>query len=253
MNNLKRISYLSVCTILVSLGFAPAASGQDRPRVVKMISSQPIYQPPTAITPAAANKTKTLSSSAPSNSPVSRPVLTDALVVVPESKTKSLIKKTGESSPLNAAMAAGRAVYSSTTTGGIMRGIQSKLGIPYRYGSSGPNRYDCSGFVWAVFNEAGIPFERQSARGLWVSSEQVAGDERYKFGTLVFLNRLGHIGIVADENGFYHASSSKGITYSPFKGYWEKRIVGFRRLVAAAPPPMPKIERATNEVVKFLP
>jgi cell wall-associated NlpC family hydrolase len=45
------------------------------------------------------------------------------------------------------------------------------------------------------------------------------------------MNRLGHMGIVADENGFYHASSSKGITYSPFKGYWEKRIVGFRRFV----------------------
>jgi hypothetical protein len=42
---------------------------------------------------------------------------------------------------------------------------------------------------------------------------------------------------VADENGFYHASSSKGITYSPFKGYWEKRIVGFRKFTPAAGPP----------------
>ena len=64
-------------------------------------------------------------------------------------------------------------------------------------------------------------------------SVPVTGDERFKFGTLVFLNGLGHIGIVADENGFYHASSSKGITYSPFKGYWENRVVGFRRLPAA--------------------
>jgi cell wall-associated NlpC family hydrolase len=81
-----------------------------------------------------------------------------------------------------------------------------------------------------VFNEAGINFTRQSARSLWSISEPVTGDERFKFGTLVFLNGLGHIGIVADENGFYHASSSKGITYSTFKGYWEGRIVGFRRL-----------------------
>lgn len=67
-------------------------------------------------------------------------------------------------------------------------------------------------------------------------SVPVSGDDRYKFGTLVFLNGLGHIGIVADENGFYHASSSKGITYSTFKGYWEKRIVGFRSLPAAVNP-----------------
>ncbi len=47
---------------------------------------------------------------------------------------------------------------------------------------------------------------------------------------VVFLNGLGHMGIVADENGFYHASSSKGITYSKFEGYWANRIVGFRKL-----------------------
>jgi hypothetical protein len=46
----------------------------------------------------------------------------------------------------------------------------------------------------------------------------------------VFFNGLGHIGIVADTNGFYHASSSQGVTYSTFKGYWGKRIVGFRRM-----------------------
>jgi peptidoglycan endopeptidase LytE len=121
-------------------------------------------------------------------------------------------------------------VYRSIQSSMIMKGIQSRLGIPYLYGSSGPNRYDCSGFVWSVFRDAGLEFERSSARTLWNDSVPVEGDERYKFGTLVFMNGLGHMGIVADENGFYHASSSKGITYSPFKGYWEKRINGFRRL-----------------------
>jgi len=128
------------------------------------------------------------------------------------------------------AVSVARMVYGSGVSSAIMNGIQSRYGIPYLYGSSGPNRYDCSGFVWAVFNDAGINFERHSARTLWSMGEPVTGDERFKFGTLVFLNGLGHMGIVADENGFYHASSSKGITYSTFKGYWENRIVGFRRL-----------------------
>ena len=78
--------------------------------------------------------------------------------------------------------------------------------------------------------DAGIGFTRASARSLWSQSVPVEGNDRFKFGTLVFLNGLGHMGIVADENGFYHASSSKGITYSPFKGYWGSRIVGFRKL-----------------------
>jgi cell wall-associated NlpC family hydrolase len=131
-------------------------------------------------------------------------------------------------------MAAERLVYSGSVSSSIMHGIETRLGIPYRYGSSGPNTYDCSGFVWSVFNDAGVNFTRQSARTLWGMSEPVTGDERFKFGTLVFLNGLGHMGIVADENGFYHASSSKGITYSTFKGYWENRIVGFRRLPTGA-------------------
>jgi cell wall-associated NlpC family hydrolase len=120
-----------------------------------------------------------------------------------------------------------------------MSAIQQRMGIPYLYGSSGPNRYDCSGFVWAAFLQAGMPFERTSARSLWQMSETVTGDERFKFGTLVFFNGLGHMGIVADAEGFYHASSSKGITYSKFAGYWGKRIVGFRKLVQKVPSVQP--------------
>lgn len=137
-----------------------------------------------------------------------------------------------------ASLAAGRLAYSGSVSSSIMHGIESRLGIPYRYGSTGPYRYDCSGFVWSVFNDAGINFTRQSARSLWAASVPVMGDERFKFGTLVFLNGLGHIGIVADENGFYHASSSKGVTYSPFKGYWGSHIVGFRRLPSATKEPI---------------
>jgi peptidoglycan endopeptidase LytE len=131
------------------------------------------------------------------------------------------------------AAAASKMVYSPATSNGMMQTIESMIGIPYHYGSTGPNRYDCSGFVWKVFKDAGIDFERTSARDMWNQFEPVTGAEQYKFGTLVFFNNLGHVGIVADENGFYQASSSKGITYSKFEGYWEKRIVGFRRIPAA--------------------
>ena len=112
----------------------------------------------------------------------------------------------------------------------IMTAIEKRLGSPYVLGTEGPYRFDCSGFVWSVFQSAGVQFERGSARHFWSQFQPVEGDERYQFGTLVFFNRLGHVGIVADENGFYHASSSKGVTYSTFDGYWGKRITGFRRV-----------------------
>jgi cell wall-associated NlpC family hydrolase len=125
---------------------------------------------------------------------------------------------------------AGKTVYDAAASVRLDRAIRSRYGIPYRYGSTGPYSYDCSGFVWSAFQEAGINFTRASAASLWSQSEPVEGADRFKYGTLVFMNGLGHVGIVADENGFYHASSSKGITYSPFAGYWANRIVGFRRL-----------------------
>ena len=115
----------------------------------------------------------------------------------------------------------------------ILAAIEMRLGTPYRLGSTGPNRYDCSGFVWSVFQSAGISFERTSARSLWNSFPAAKPEEKLKFGTLVFFNNLNHVGIVADENGFYHASTSKGVVYSPFNEYWSERIVGYRRVPLA--------------------
>jgi len=248
LKNLKKISYLSFCALFISFVFASAGHAQDRPRIVKSTSSQPINQPP--IASVATDKTKTLSSSAPLNAPTVRPTLTNKLVVAQPENNEALVKKTVMAGAMNAAaasLAAGKLAYSSSASLMIMRGIETRLGIPYRYGSTGPRTYDCSGFVWSVFNEAGINFTRQSARSLWSMFEPVSGDERFKFGTLVFLNGLGHMGIVADENGFYHASSSKGITYSPFKGYWESRIVGFRRLPTAVRETVPTTDETEGK------
>ena len=115
----------------------------------------------------------------------------------------------------------------------MLTAIEERLGTPYRMGTEGPYRYDCSGFVWSVFQQAGVAFERTSARTLWNDFAPPGEDEKYKFGTLVFFNNLHHVGIVADENGFYHASTSRGVVYSRFDEYWTKRLSGFRRVPLA--------------------
>ena len=192
---------------------SPTGAQQPPPQVVKQTSSRPTTPPPTIRRTAA---------------------LTNEIVVVNANQPPApLVKKIGSSNPTNikpSTTTKNNILYSATASSMMMNSIKSKLGIPYLYGSTGPNRYDCSGFVWAVFNDAGFSFERTSARNFWNDFEPVSGDERFKFGTLVFFNSLGHVGIVADEEGFYHASSSKGITYSKFDGYWGKRIVGYRRI-----------------------
>jgi peptidoglycan endopeptidase LytE len=116
----------------------------------------------------------------------------------------------------------------------MMAAIDTRIGAPYVYGTEGPRVFDCSGFVWSVFQSAGVNFERGTARHFWANFSPVSEDEKYKFGTLVFFNNLKHVGIVADANGFYHASTSQGVTYSPFNEYWSSRITGFRRVPVPA-------------------
>ena len=213
---------ISLCLSVFFASFALQINAQTRSRVVTTSESQPVN------TPVSTDQVKRTVSSRPTTP---RPVLTNQVSVA--KPTPPLVKNIVSSSPTNSILNTSnnaRLAYSLNFNQKLMLSIQGKLGIPYLYGSEGPNRYDCSSFVWKVFQEAGIPFTRTSARTMWNDFEPVSGDDRYKFGTLVFFNKLGHVGIVADENGFYQASSSKGITYSPFKGYWEKRIVGFRRI-----------------------
>jgi peptidoglycan endopeptidase LytE len=112
----------------------------------------------------------------------------------------------------------------------LMSAIDQRLGAPYRWGATGPNRFDCSGFVWSIFQATGINFERASARNLFVRFEPAPEEEQFKFGTLVFFSNLKHVGVVADERGFYHASRRQGVIYSEFSEYWLKRIDGFRRV-----------------------
>ncbi len=112
----------------------------------------------------------------------------------------------------------------------LMAAIDQRLGSPYRWGATGPNRFDCSGFVWSIYQATGINFERVSARNLFVRFEAPPVEEQYKFGTLVFFSGLTHVGVVADEHGFYHASRRHGVVYQEFTEYWLKHIDGFRRV-----------------------
>ena len=112
----------------------------------------------------------------------------------------------------------------------LMAAIDERLGARYRWGATGPDRFDCSGFVWSIFQATGISFERVSARHLFARFAPAAADEQFKFGTLVFFGNLTHVGVVADEKGFYHASRRHGVIYSEFNEYWSKRIDGFRRV-----------------------
>jgi cell wall-associated NlpC family hydrolase len=112
----------------------------------------------------------------------------------------------------------------------LLTAIESHLGSSYHYAGTGPDAFDCSGFVWRTFQDVGLNFQRGPANSYWASFAAPPREEQFKFGTLVFFSGLNHVGIVADEKGFYHSSRHNGVIYSPFNDYWLSRIDGFRRV-----------------------
>ena len=127
----------------------------------------------------------------------------------------------------------------------LQNAIAKRLGVRYRYRGVDDRGYDCSGFVWSVYKESGVDFERGPARMLWSQLPVATNAETRQFGTLVFFNKLRHVGIVLDGEYFYHASRSKGVKLSRFSDYWKRRITGFRR--APAPILPQHLISATNE------
>lgn len=112
----------------------------------------------------------------------------------------------------------------------LLSAIESHLGASYHFNRTGPESFDCSGFVWRAFQDAGVNFQRGPARSYWATFTAPPKEEEFKFGTLVFFSSLTHVGIVADEKGFYHSARHGGVVYSPFNDYWLSRIDGFRRV-----------------------
>lgn len=122
------------------------------------------------------------------------------------------------------------------------------LGTRYRYGSTGPKTFDCSGFIRYVFRQEGINLPRTS-RMQYREGEKVSRDQ-LRPGDLLFFSsprsgkgRVGHVAMVVDVNEkdnsltFIHASSSKGVSYQKFPdgGYYSHNYIGAKRVLPDAP------------------
>ena len=122
------------------------------------------------------------------------------------------------------------------------------LGTRYRYGSTGPKTFDCSGFIRYVFRQEGINLPRTS-RMQYREGEKVSRDQ-LRPGDLLFFSsprsgkgRVGHVAMVVDVNEkdnsltFIHASSSKGVSYQKFPdgGYYSRNYIGAKRVLPDTP------------------
>ncbi|MDI3404638.1 C40 family peptidase [Streptomyces cavernicola] len=82
----------------------------------------------------------------------------------------------------------------------------AKQGSPYRWGATGPRRFDCSGLTLYSYKKAGKRLPRTAAQQ-YNGTRRVAADRR-KRGDLVFFHsgrNVYHVGIYAGEGRIWHA------------------------------------------------
>lgn len=110
---------------------------------------------------------------------------------------------------------------------------RSALGAGYAWGgASVKSGFDCSGFIYWAFNEAGYNISRLSTEGYYNRSYIVNKPE---VGDLVFFENtyksgISHMGIYLGNNQFIHAGTSTGVTISNLNSsYWQKHFHSFKR------------------------
>ena len=99
-------------------------------------------------------------------------------------------------------------------------------GKPYRYGSTGPNSFDCSGLVKYSFSRAGKALPRTS-REMFRATQRISPAAK-KPGDLIFMSsngRIGHVAVYAG-NGMMWDAPTAGRTVSKRRIYSASYYVG---------------------------
>lgn len=83
-------------------------------------------------------------------------------------------------------------------------------GKPYRYGATGPDSFDCSGFVQYVYGQVGVAVPRTSGDQYAASAKVAKGDKQP--GDLIAMRnsrgRITHVGVYAGDNSWWVARRS---------------------------------------------
>ncbi|QDR80187.1 C40 family peptidase [Sporomusa termitida] len=124
---------------------------------------------------------------------------------------------------------------SSTTS--VRRIIQTSMrytGVPYVFGGTSPNGFDCSGFTRYVFAQSGVYLPRMADEQFGIG--RAVSHSRLRPGDLVFFSTYAagasHSGIYLGDGKFISATSSRGVAINGMNSsYWGPRYIGARRVM----------------------
>ncbi|TYS17752.1 LysM peptidoglycan-binding domain-containing protein [Rossellomorea vietnamensis] len=113
----------------------------------------------------------------------------------------------------------------------LIKEAKSHIGTPYVWGGSKTSGFDCSGFIYYVYNKAGMNLSRISSGGYYNISYYVNSPQP---GDLVFFENtykkgISHLGIYIGDNQFIHAGDNGVQITSLSNSYWKSKFDGFKR------------------------
>ncbi|MFD0698280.1 NlpC/P60 family protein [Paenibacillus sp. GCM10027628] len=113
----------------------------------------------------------------------------------------------------------------------IIQTANAYMGVPYAWGGTTPNGFDCSGFVRYVFQSKGIDLPRTSGD---MHNEAGTPVTDLKVGDLVFFGSksIDHVGIYVGNDEFISATNKRGVAIESLaSSYWSARYVGAKRVL----------------------
>ncbi|XEQ93925.1 hypothetical protein SCACP_28220 [Sporomusa carbonis] len=116
----------------------------------------------------------------------------------------------------------------------IIQTAKRYQGVPYLWGGTTPNGFDCSGFTQYVFGLNGIRLPRtadlQYELGVPVRYDQLQPGDLVYFST--YEPGPSHNGIYIGDGKFISATSSRGVTIANMtSSYWGPRYIGAKRIL----------------------
>ncbi|MFE1950347.1 C40 family peptidase [Streptomyces sp. NPDC059524] len=146
-------------------------------------------------------------------------------------RVPSLLSRAGTASALTLAVAgaglmvpgAASEASAATASAKALQIAASKKGAPYKWGATGPHRFDCSGLTLYSFKRAGKSLPRTAAQQ-YNKTRHVSASTR-KQGDLVFFHSgrsIYHVGIYAGKGRIWHSPKTGDVVR--LQKIWTKSV-----------------------------
>lgn len=108
----------------------------------------------------------------------------------------------------------------SGNAGSALDFAYAQVGLPYVYGGTGPDGYDCSGLVQAAWRSAGVDLPRTTYAQAEVG-QRITDRGALQPGDIMFFSGMGHNGLYAGDDQMVHAPrTGRNIEVVGLSAYW---------------------------------